>query len=136
MVGVAAFGATTDSGTGMATAGAGWCRQWARLRSASKGVALARRRGRPGWGRWRRRTAERFENAFERNAFLELAHLDQRNFEDDIFRQRIAQAAFEMTQLLQNAERGAARDQAETSASTFFSGVEISPSNAVGRLDK
>ena len=80
----------------------------------------------------RRRAAERFQNAFERNLFLELAHLDQRDFEDDIFGQRIAQAAFEMAQLLQNAERRAARNQARDLGEHFFSGVEISPSNAVG----
>jgi hypothetical protein len=75
----------------------------------------------------------RFQNAFERNFFLELAHLDQRDLEDDVLGQRIAQAAFEMAQFFQNAERGAARNLArDTSARTSFSGVEISPSNAVG----
>ncbi len=101
-----------------------WAAPWAR---SSVGAATAvdcggrcrgrnrlhdgRRRRRGGCARLRRRAAERFEDAFERNLFLELAHLDQRDFEDDVLGQRVAQAAFEMAQFLQNAERRAARNQ-------------------------
>ncbi len=71
-----------------------------RLLAARRGPGRSGRRGGSGGSR----AAEAFEDAFERNLLLQLAHLDQRHLEDDILGQGVAEPAFEMAQLLEDAE--------------------------------